>query len=204
MGSLSRLKQVGYRITSLKEAIMRIFVAIPFPQSVKDVLSTLSQPDKIKAKWEQRDNYHITLRFIGDVDDKGYERYITALKTIQAPAFHMTLQGVGRFPPEQRQTPRVLWVGAAPAPEFMTLYEAVSSTLEANGLPKDKHETYHPHVTLARFKDNPSSEALKEFLEQNATFQIDPLLIDAFVVYQSTLTPQGAIYKEIERFPLQA
>lgn len=183
---------------------MRVFVAIPFPQPVKDLLKTLAQPAVLKAKWEHPDNYHLTLRFIGEVNDETYDRYVAALKAIQAPAFHMTLQGVGRFPTESRKPAHILWVGITPVPELIRLERAISAVLEANGLPKDKHETYHPHMTLARFKDTPSSEALDQYLKENASFQTEPLFIDAFVMYQSILTPERAIYKEIERFPLQS
>jgi len=182
---------------------MRIFVAIPFPQPVKDLLSALAQSATFKGKWEHPDNYHLTLRFIGDVDEEGYARYVAALKTIQPPAFPMTLQGVGRFPTEPQPPPRVLWVGVAPSAELIGLEKAISAVLEANGLPKDKYEIYHPHMTVARFKENPSSEALEQFIEQNASFQTDPVQVNAFVLYQSTLTPQRAVYTEIERFPLK-
>jgi RNA 2',3'-cyclic 3'-phosphodiesterase len=189
-------------MSGLQEFSMRIFVAIPFPQPVKDMLHTLAQSATFKAKWEHPDNYHLTLRFIGDVDEEGYARYVSALKTIQASTFDMTLQGVGRFPPEAKKPARVLWVGVAASPKLIALERAISAVLESNGLPKDKHETYHPHMTLARFKENPPSEPLNEFLQQHASFQIEPLRVDAFVLYQSTLTPQRAVYTEIERFGL--
>ena len=145
---------------------------------------------------------NLTLRFIGDVDEEGYARYVSALKTVQAPAFQMTLQGVGRFPTEPQRPPRVLWVGVASSPELIALEKAISSVLEANGLPKDKPQTYHPHMTVARFNHSHPSTELNEFLQQHASFKTDPIEVDAFILYQSTLMPHRAVYTEIERFGL--
>jgi RNA 2',3'-cyclic 3'-phosphodiesterase len=182
---------------------MRIFVAIPFPPPwMQALLGVLTQARNIKGKWEHPDNYHITLRFIGDVDEETYARYVAALRSIQAPAFHTALQSFGRFPPGEKKAPRILWVGITPAPELIELQAAVSSVLDASGLPPDKHETFHPHMTVARFKDSRPSKELDQFLQQKASFQTEPIWINAFVLYQSTLTPQRAIYTELERFPL--
>jgi RNA 2',3'-cyclic 3'-phosphodiesterase len=182
---------------------MRIFVAIPFPQSWKQpLIGILTQARNIKGRWEHPDNYHLTLRFIGDVDEEGYARYVAALKMIQASAFQMMLQGMGRFPTEPKEPPRVLWVGIAPSPELIALEKAISSALEANGLPKDKHQTYHPHMTVARFNHSHPATELNEFLQEHASFKTDPIQVDAFVLYQSTLMPHRAVYTEIERFPL--
>ena len=181
---------------------MRLFTALPLPQSMREHLSTLSQTSPFKARWEPLENIHLTLRFMGEVNEDTYTRYVTALKTVNAPAFSLVLHGVGVFPSESNRPPRVLLVRVVPCPELTDLYQAVSSVLEANGLARDAYDSYTPHVTLARFKEEVDAETLSHVLMQHASFQTEPLLIEAFGLYQSVHTAQGSRYQERERFTL--
>jgi RNA 2',3'-cyclic 3'-phosphodiesterase len=183
---------------------MRLFVAIPLPQTVLTQLDALRRPTWSDVRWEHPYDSHITLRFIGDVDQARYDVYQQALKTVQQRPFTLNLQGVGHFPADASRGLKVLWVGIVIPPALLTLQKTVSDLLEAQGLPKDKFEGYNPHVTLGRFKQNPAPDVLAEFLAQHHDFQTPPISVDSFVVYRSERAANGAMYQEFERFPLQA
>lgn len=175
---------------------MRLFAAVPLSASVKSGLQTLSQAHP--------NDYHITLRFIGDVDETTASQYSAALKTVQAAPFWLTIARVGRFPEDATRLPKVLWVGVNHSPELMALQQAVSGALEASGLPRDKFAAYTPHITVARFRGDESLSDVSAFVEAHAAdiFTPDPQPITAFVLYQSLRDASGGHYQEIERFEL--
>jgi RNA 2',3'-cyclic 3'-phosphodiesterase len=183
---------------------MRLFVALPLPQDILTQLNTLRCPTWSDIRWEHPHDSHITVRFIGDVDQARYDVYQQALKTVQHQPFTLSLQGVGHFPADASRGLKVLWVGIVISPALLTLQKTISDLLEAKGLPKDKFEGYNPHVTLGRFKQPPTPEALAEFLAKHQNFQTPPIVLDAFVVYRSERAANGAMYQEFERFPLKA
>ncbi len=181
---------------------MRIFTGIALPQSTKIVLSDLCQSRIPAAHWEHSDDFHLTLRFIGDVDEATYERYKTALTAIRNAPFKLTLKGVGCFPEDARKPPKVLWVGIQPNPELMNLQSAVTSALEKAGLPKDKFDSYSPHITLARLKTDRPLEAVTQFLDTQANFHSDPFPVNEFVIFQTLRLSNGANYSPIAQFRL--
>ena len=137
---------------------MRIFIAIPFPQHIKTLLSQQFDEQLRGADWEYPAGLHVTLRFIGNVETETYTRYKTALKAIEHPAFDLSLQGMGRFPQNPNRKPRILWAGIAPSDDLMHLQKKVSDALGAAGLPPDKHPDYNPHITIARMRTGTDAE----------------------------------------------
>jgi RNA 2',3'-cyclic 3'-phosphodiesterase len=181
---------------------MRIFVAIPLSQTVRNSLSALRQPSWSAVRWEHPSDFHITLRFIGDVDNsRQYEQYKQVLSTVQPSEFNLTFRGVGHFPADPTRELKVLWAGVELAPELIALQKTISTALEANGLRKDKFSDYNPHITLGRFRQQPSPAELSAFLDQHALFQTEPMPVNAFVIYCSEKAADGSTYQEVERFP---
>ena len=172
------------------EAVSRLFIAMevphPFKAAIRDLQSGLPN-----ARWLNVDGLHMTLAFVGEADDTLQHRIETGLSTVCATEFGMEMRGVGRFPP--RGAPRVLWVGAAPEAEIVTLANAVRSTLGNIGLAVDRR-AFLPHVTVARFRQRPPVAALKTYLAANADFRTGKANIAAFHLFSSELQPDGARY----------
>ncbi len=177
----------------------RLFVAIDFPEAVKAQLKPLCT-DIQGAKWVAPHQMHLTLRFIGDADEKQLAQIQTGLATINTTPFKMTLGGVGQFP--LRGKPRVLWVGVEAEPVLNPLQQKVEHVIHDYGFEPTNHP-FSPHITLARFKTPPPNEQIERYFRQHQGFKSDPFNVDEFVLYSSQLTPGGSIYHQEGFYPLR-
>ena len=169
---------------------MRLFVAIDLPETVKDQVESLCKGIS-GQRWVKREQMHLTLRFIGEVDSKRAESIKAALSALRFDPFEMALRGVGQFPP--RRPPRVLWVGVRGPDALSQLAQGIESALVGIGLdPADK--PFKPHITLARIKNKPPRETLQQYFREHENFKTDPFTVDQFVLYASVLAPSGATY----------
>ncbi|MCU0512293.1 MAG: RNA 2',3'-cyclic phosphodiesterase [Anaerolineae bacterium] len=176
----------------------RLFVAIDLPAPVKTQLAAL-QHDLAGAAWMTPAQMHLTLHFIGEVSEDAAEQIAGALKQVNAPAFTLAVQGTGTYPPEGKA--RVLWAGLPHHEALLALYQATGSALQQTGYQPDSRP-YSPHITLARFKEPPSPLTLRRYLDTHRHFASEPFPVEQFVLYRSTLTPGGAFYSLLHRFPL--
>lgn len=178
---------------------MRLFVAVDLPNAVKDQLEALRTPVP-GARWVSRDQMHLTLFFVGETERVSAVK--AALQPVHAAPFDLLLSGVGRFPAGSRRPPRVLWAGFAPQPALLALQAQVAAALTALGFPPDDRP-YTPHLTLARVKAEQPLPAAERFLAAHADFRAGPVRVEAFTLYASDLTPQGARYTPQARYPLR-
>jgi 2'-5' RNA ligase len=170
--------------------MMRLFVALELPQALRQRLSVLAAGIP-GARWVPPENMHVTIRFIGEVDGARMEEIHAALAEIAAPAFDITLSGVGHF--ESGRQARALWVGVEKTPELMHLRDKVESAVVRAGLPPEGRK-FSPHVTLARLKDATAGR-ISAFLAANNLFRAEPAPIDSFTLFSSFLGRSGAIYR---------
>ena len=179
---------------------MRLFTALNLPADLRSEIAALRDPDALDARWTAPDQYHVTLRFLGETDPDTAERMTARLDRVQAPAVDGTPYGLDVLP--SRRRPSVLVVGLERTDPLLTLYEAVSDALEAEGLaPEDR--TYRPHVTLARVRDVPA-EAVHRFLVDHEADGLPSFRAESFHLYESTLTPDGAVHEQRRTYPLGA
>lgn len=176
----------------------RLFIAIDLPPAVKDRLGVLCS-GLPGAKWVRREQMHLTLRFIGDVDESGFGAIKSTLAQVQSPPLEMHLESVGQFPPKGK--PRVLWVGVNATPILADLHQHITVTLDTLSLPPPDHP-FSPHITLARFKTPPAPESIRPFFAQHAAFKTEPFAVTSFILFSSILTPQGSIYRHEAVYPL--
>ncbi len=169
---------------------LRLFTAIDLPEQVKNALTVLCSGVP-GAKWVKREQMHLTLRFIGDVDEEQFTAIRDVLGGIKIAPFEIALEKVGQFPP--KGAPRVLWVGIKAPDTLATLYRQIESALTNLGL-EPESRPYSPHITLARFKTSPPSDAVRTFHNRHIHFQTASIPVDSFILYSSTLTPGGSIY----------
>jgi len=176
---------------------MRLFIAIELPDEVKRALAGL-KTDIPGARWVPTDQIHLTLAFLGEVDEAVLERLAGELARIQVPEFQLCFSSTGCFP--DRRRPRVLWVGLEPEPRLKHLAVGVHEAVLACGIPQEERP-FSPHITLARLRLSPSREC-DAFLDQHQKQKLPPFSVREFTLFQSRLTPQGALHTPIRNFPL--
>jgi 2'-5' RNA ligase len=176
--------------------VLRLFVGIEFPPEMKLRLSLLSTGIP-GAKWVDPGNFHLTLRFIGEVGEDVAADIDDALGRLRARGFTLQLAGTGVFGGER---PRALWVGVERQPELVSLRDKIEQALIRIGLDPEPRK-FAPHVTLARLRD-PALDMLAEFLAANAQFRAPPLPVEHFSLIASFLTKAGSIYEDQADYPL--
>ena len=172
----------------------RLFVALRPPEAVCDVLLDTME-GLAGARWQDADNLHITLRFVGEVDRHTQRDLESALSDIDFAAFRIAVEGVGHFQGKKRA--RAIWARIAPNAELNELQRRVEYACRRAGLPVETRK-FIPHITLARL--NSGSADPRDWLSRNARLAPEPWLAGNFSLFESDLTPQGAIYSEIAAF----
>lgn len=176
---------------------MRLFVALSIPDVVARSLMLL-EGGVPGARWQAREQLHLTLRFVGDVDGRDARALEDALAGIDAPAFEMQLHGVGQFGNKQ---PHTLWAAARRNDVLEHLQRKVDAAIRRVGQPQDAHK-FNPHVTLARLR-HPDLERVRQWLSTHALYTSDQFTVGAFCLYSSKLTSDGSIYRVEQEYPLR-
>ncbi len=169
--------------------MVRLFVALSMPEATASALSELCS-GLPGARWVNPEQFHLTLRFIGEVDGRTARHVADELAGIQMPSFDLALHGVGTF--GDKRAARSLWAGTRPAPGLDRLHEKIDGAMARLGLPPDRRK-FAPHVTLARL-NQPPIDRLGAYLVHHALFSAPAFSCDRFVLYSSFLSHGGAIY----------
>lgn len=173
----------------------RLFVAIDLPPETKLALSRLCA-DLWRVRWVKPENLHLTLRFIGEVDEARADGMGAALAGVRAPPFVLQPAGVGRF---GRHT---LWVGIEDSEPLRQLQAAIEDTLRQTGLPAETRP-FAPHVKTGRLTGHPSRE-LRAFQAEHARFCTGAVTVARFSLMASRLGPGGPVYSHRADYPLTA
>jgi 2'-5' RNA ligase len=176
--------------------MLRLFVGIEFPPELKLRLSLLCT-GVAGAKWVDAGNLHLTLRFIGEIDEGLAADADEALARLKARRLTLQIAGTGVFGGNR---PHALWVGVERAPELAKLRDKIEQALIGIGLAPEPRK-FAPHVTLARLRDPPLDQ-LGGFLAAHARFRAEPLPVDHFSLIASFLTKAGPIYEDQADYPL--
>ncbi len=174
----------------------RLFTALEIPRDAALSLSLL-RGGLPGARWIDVENYHLTLRFIGDIDGPTADEVANALDRVRRPAFELMLDGVGQFGGKK---PHAVWAGAASSPELNALQAEIERICQRLGLPADPRR-FTPHVTLARLK-NASPEAVAHYLSARGNFSTAPFRVGRFVLMSSKDSVGGGPYIVEEAWPL--
>lgn len=177
--------------------MLRLFVGIGFPPELKLRLSLLCSGVS-GAKWVDPGNFHLTLRFIGEIAEDRAADVDDALVRLRARRFALQLAGTGVFGGGDK--PRSLWVGVERGPELLALRDKIEQALIRAGLPPEPRK-FAAHVTLARLR-NPPIDQLGEFLAAHAWFRAEPLPVQAFSLIASFQTKSGSVYEDQADYPL--
>jgi len=180
--------------------MIRLFVGVALPESISARLTGLAS-GLPGARWIAPENMHVTLHFIGDIDETQAEDLDDALGLIDAPGFELSLGDLGAFNRRQRVT--AVWAGVEKNPALEFLFERVESLVVRAGFPPEGRK-FSPHVTIARFSKSsaPRAMAVARYLESHAGFKAGPFRVDALVLFRSHLGSGGAHYEAVTRYPL--
>jgi 2'-5' RNA ligase len=176
----------------------RIFTGLEIPQPITDQLSTL-RGGIPGARWVDPENYHITLRFIGDVDDSIARDVAHTLGKVRRRPFELRLDGVSSF---GGRKPRAVVANVAPTPSLLELQAEHERLLQRVGLDPEGRK-FTPHVTLARMRDS-SSRDVAEYLSARGGFRTGPFEVPRFVLYSARASVGGGPYIVEAAYPLAA
>ncbi len=177
--------------------MLRLFAGLAIPILLRQRL-TLLQGGIEGARWTERENFHITLTFIGEVDAQKAEDIDEALSSVRTEKFSLRLKGTGSF--AQGKYPKVLWIGVEENEVLFRLKEKIDRALESYGVEFEKRK-YAPHVTLARL-NHVEEGKVAAFMQQHNLFSTEEFEVDEFFLYQSHLTKNGSVYEALREYPL--
>ena len=174
----------------------RLFTALEIPRYAALSLSLL-RGGLPGARWIDVENYHLTLRFIGDVEGHVADEIANALDRVHRPAFPLALSGVGAFGSKK---PHSIWAGVTGSPDLAALQAEIERICQRIGLPPDPRK-FTPHVTLARLKASRVDDVV-HYLSGRGNFQTSPFTVSRFVLLSSRESVGGGPYLTEEIFPL--
>ena len=177
---------------------MRLFVGLALPWELRQRLAGLGGGIP-GARWVPSDNYHLTLRFIGEVVPFQAEEIDHALAALRARRFALTLAGMGTFAKGGRETQ--LWAGIERNPSLDLLQSKVEQAVQRTGLAPERRR-FAPHVTLARL-DNAVPGKVAAFVQSHNLFRADPVEVDHFCLFSSRLGKEASVYTAEVEYELQ-
>jgi len=179
----------------------RLFIAVDLPESVRRSLTRLVQDAPHDVRTVPHGQLHLTLHFLGEVDDATCAAVVGMLPSAARPALAIDLAGAGVFPPRGR--PSVLWAGVEASDELRALHEAVAGALETCGLTPEKRP-WIPHVTLARLTPHASRDWIAAVVARARFLDERDVPVTAIRLYESTRTPEGVRHVPLVGAPLHS
>ncbi len=183
---------------------IRCFVAVEMPESIQDLLTEIQEafrPKIERASWTRPRNIHLTLKFLGEVENNSVNQIDVSLHRTagQQKPFSIEIGGVGAFP--NLVQPRVLWVGIKRGTiQLSTLASTIDDELVKLGFPNENR--FHPHLTLARLKNQVNLSTYSKLFKKFETIEGALLTVDKITLVKSELRPSGAVYTPIQNYQL--
>jgi 2'-5' RNA ligase len=180
--------------------VQRLFIAIDLPGTVRHALARLVADAPRGVRPVPGGQLHLTLHFLGDVEDESREQLIASLRQLRQGPFTITMQGSGVFPGRGR--PTVLWAGVASSAPLTDLHAAIARTLEACGRSIEQRD-YVPHVTLARLAGGVPRIWLADVLRRAGDVAQFDVPVDQFHLYASRRRDGVTEHVPLATFPLE-
>lgn len=193
---------------------MRLFVALDIPDEIRQRIATFLTsvrgfaPD---VRWVAAESLHLTLKFVGEQPDDKLGAIKQALAGVAGEIMDLSFRGTGFFP--TAKSARVFWIGIEADERLARLAGAADAALAPLGVEREQR-AFSAHLTLARSgsgspqrmkedRVNPNFRRLQERLAQMPAPEFGTMTAREFFLYQSKLSPKGAQYTKVERFPLR-
>ena len=178
--------------------MLRLFVGLSLPETLAQRLEILGG-GLPGARWVAARNLHVTLRFVGEVDEAAAADLDQALDRIDVPAFALWAEGFGTF---GGRHPHALWTGIPREPGLLRLQERIESACQRTGLAAEGRK-YTPHVTLAWCK-GAATRKVQEAIIRMSPFRSETFPVTRFHLYRSHLGQGGAEYEILKDYPLDS
>lgn len=183
---------------------MRSFIAIELPDTVKSALLSLQQELKTcgaDVRWVRPEGIHLTLKFLGDIEDKILDSIVETLKGTcrKFQKFSCEVRGVGVFP--GARAPWVLWTGIAGHDTLSLMQQDIDIGMSSLGFERENRK-FTPHLTLGRFRSSEGKMALLDRMEAYKELNLGIINVNHISLMRSELGPAGAKYTRIAEIPL--
>jgi len=184
---------------------LRSFIAIELPEEVKSSLEGIQQSLKTSGadvRWVKTDNIHLTLKFLGDIDEEILTGIIHVLQGTcrNQKVISIEISGIGTFP--VKRSPRVLWTGIKDNGELIKLHSEIEKGMASLGFDPEKR-AFSPHLTLGRFRSSRGRGSLLEKIKTITHESFGQFDVRFIYLIKSDLKPSGAVYSRIAEFPLE-
>jgi RNA 2',3'-cyclic 3'-phosphodiesterase len=188
---------------------MRLFVALEIPEAVRENLAAIRENFSSIGpvlRWIPPQNFHVTLKFIGGVPTEKLQPIIEALRRVRADKpLKLNFSGTGG------SAAGVYWVAIEPCPALEQLAADIDQRLQPLGITSE-NRAFHPHVTLARFKDRKFQRKIDEVIRENGVHgpgqnlkcDFGAMTVTEFNLVKSTTFASGPIYSKVRSFPFAA
>jgi len=178
---------------------MRTFVAVEVPESVRRSIHdfiTIEAKSELPVKWVAFDNLHITLKFVGEIDEKKKVDIVPAIDDVcrKQGRFRVRLGGLGCFPAPRN--PRILWVGVKDG-DAVLCHIAAELEKELREFGFEEEKRFHSHLTIGRVKKPCRVDGILE-----KDINTDAFEVSSITLFESTLRPDGPKYDALDRFTL--
>jgi 2'-5' RNA ligase len=183
---------------------VRAFIAVDLDPGLKTTIQDLIrklEASRADVRWTRPGGFHLTLKFLGEVDDGQAVRVKKILEDIAGrhKAFSLRLEGTGAFPGERN--PRVLWVGVAADPELAAIQDDLERELELESFAREER-AFKPHLTLGRVKSRDRLEKATLELERHRQDNFGGMTVRKLALFESRLRPEGAEYSIVHEAEL--
>ena len=187
---------------------MRCFIAIDIDDNLRTGIAELQRDlqDKIhlrkgRLKWVRPELMHLTLKFLGEVEEERLPQLSRAVASAAAghKGFSFAAPVLGCF----GNPVKVIWLGTDEENTLLLqLHRDIEDALDRTGWPREQR-TFSPHLTLGRIKDGSRDRSLKDVIKNYGPMQLGTLNVDSVLVYESQLTPTGPIYTVLSKHKLE-
>jgi 2'-5' RNA ligase len=183
---------------------IRTFLAIELPQKAIEKLAdfqlTCLKNQSKNIKYVEKQNLHITLKFLGDSEEPKVRKLADSLTQMIFPKPSISVQGIGAFP--NLIFPKVLWAGLQFSPELTELFQSIEDFARRYEF-KTEEKEFHPHITLARLKKNTTPEFNRWIKENKNTVFSEIFKPSDMILFESRLNSNGPIYTKIQSIVLK-
>ena len=180
--------------------MIRAFVALPVEDAARSVLGKLIDEirtsglgTKQNVRWVERDNIHLTLKFLNAIDEQQVRRVTEAMDALRGMrAFRMELHTIGAFPSLAR--PRVLWIGIKQQEQVKALFDKLEVSLHDLN---SEDRPFTAHITIGRVDGTVDTQGLEKIKKVWDDLTISSSFVDRVVLFQSILGSRGAVYRSL-------
>ena len=178
----------------------RAFIAIELPDEISAFIHKIQEELRsygLKARWVRPENIHLTLKFLGDINNEYIKKAGDAIISAASENASMSLgaKGIGVFPGVKR--PRVIWTGiVGQKKELADLQKTLDGNFETIGFPKEKRP-FKGHLTIGRIKGKIDARRLVDAMKEFGRFESKTFMADEVVLFKSELKPSGAVYTKL-------